>query len=116
LDLEPVLSANSGFQNAVLRFFPEHAEGLKPLYQEISKKQAEIAPDRSKGDPNNQDDGAIVQFVHLIIKEALKRGASDIHLEPLEKRFRIRFRVDSVLQETESPRSASNLLLSPESN
>ena len=52
---------------------------------------------------NAQDDGAIEQFVYLIIKEALKRGASDIHLEPLEKRFRIRFRVDGVLQETESP-------------
>lgn len=103
LDLEPVLSGNSGFQNAVLRFFPEYSEGLKPLYQEISEKQAEMAPDRPKGDSNSQDDGAIVQFVHLIIKEALKRGASDIHLEPMEKRFRIRFRVDGVLQETESP-------------
>ena len=50
-----------------------------------------------------QEDGAIEQFVLLIIKEALKRGASDIHLEPLEKRFRIRFRVDGVLQETENP-------------
>ncbi|QXD22370.1 Flp pilus assembly complex ATPase component TadA [Opitutia bacterium ISCC 51] len=62
-----------------------------------------MTPNLPKGDSDSQDDGAIVQFVHLIIKEALKRGASDIHLEPMEKSFRIRFRVDGVLQETESP-------------
>ena len=50
-----------------------------------------------------EDDAPIIRYVHMIISEALKRRASDIHMEPLEKRFRIRFRVDGVLHEIESP-------------
>lgn len=49
------------------------------------------------------DDAPIIRYVHMVISEALKRRASDIHMEPLEKRFRIRFRVDGVLHEVESP-------------
>ncbi|PDH30254.1 MAG: type II secretion system protein E [Puniceicoccaceae bacterium MED-G30] len=50
-----------------------------------------------------EDDAPIIRYVHMIISEALKRRASDIHMEPLEKRFRIRFRVDGVLHEVENP-------------
>jgi len=41
--------------------------------------------------------------VHQIILEAIQRRASDIHIEPLEKRFRVRYRIDGVLQEVENP-------------
>ena len=39
----------------------------------------------------------------MVISEALKRRASDIHMEPLEKRFRVRYRIDGVLHEVENP-------------
>ena len=39
----------------------------------------------------------------MVITEALKRRASDIHMEPLEKRFRVRYRIDGVLHEVENP-------------
>ena len=48
-------------------------------------------------------DSAIIKLVSLLILEAYKIRASDIHLEPLEKRFRIRFRIDGVLQEMQNP-------------
>ncbi len=57
-----------------------------------------------------EDDGAevdadapIIKLVNSIIVEAFKMRASDIHLEPLEKRFRVRYRVDGVLQEMNNP-------------
>src|SRR5207253_10465224 len=48
-------------------------------------------------------DAPIVRLVSLLLLEAHKLGASDIHLEPLEKSFRVRFRIDGVLQEMQSP-------------
>ena len=54
-------------------------------------------------DDTNTGDSAIIKLVSLLLLEAYKMRASDIHLEPLEKRFRIRFRIDGVLQEMQNP-------------
>jgi type IV pilus assembly protein PilB len=48
-------------------------------------------------------DAPIIRMVSMLLREAHKLGASDIHLEPLEKSFRVRFRIDGVLQEMQSP-------------
>jgi type IV pilus assembly protein PilB len=49
------------------------------------------------------DDAPIVRFVNKILLDSVKRGVSDIHLEPFEKKFRIRFRADGILSEVASP-------------
>ncbi|HEX4878854.1 MAG TPA: type IV-A pilus assembly ATPase PilB [Limnobacter sp.] len=49
------------------------------------------------------DDAPIVRFVQRLLNDALKKGASDIHFEPYEKNYRVRFRIDGVLQETSQP-------------
>ena len=49
------------------------------------------------------DDAPIVRFVNKILLDSIKRGVSDIHLEPFEKKFRIRFRADGILSEVASP-------------
>ncbi len=48
-------------------------------------------------------DAPIIKYVTMLLLEAQKMRASDIHLEPLEKRFRVRFRVDGVLHEVQNP-------------
>lgn len=48
-------------------------------------------------------DAPIIRQVHAIIAEAVRRRASDIHLEPLERRFRVRYRIDGVLLEVDAP-------------
>ncbi len=50
-----------------------------------------------------QEDAPIIRYVNSLIVDAIRRKASDIHLEPLEKRFRVRFRIDGVLQEMKGP-------------
>ncbi len=50
-----------------------------------------------------ETDAPIIKLVSLIILEAFRNRASDIHLEPLEKRFRVRYRIDGVLHEVDSP-------------
>jgi general secretion pathway protein E/type IV pilus assembly protein PilB len=54
-------------------------------------------------DDVNEEEAPIIKYVHMVISEALKRRASDIHMEPLEQRFRVRYRIDGVLHEVENP-------------
>jgi len=57
----------------------------------------------NEGDEPDVDDAPIVRFVQRVLSDALKKGASDIHFEPYEKSYRVRFRIDGVLQETSQP-------------
>ncbi|MGB5438425.1 MAG: ATPase, T2SS/T4P/T4SS family, partial [Gammaproteobacteria bacterium] len=52
---------------------------------------------------NDIDDTPVVRFVNKVLLDAINKGASDIHLEPYEKEFRVRFRSDGVLHEVSSP-------------
>ena len=51
----------------------------------------------------SEEDAPIIKYVHSVIKDALENRASDIHMEPLEKKFRVRFRIDGKLQEQPDP-------------
>jgi type IV pilus assembly protein PilB len=56
-----------------------------------------------KGDAEGSDDAPIVKFINKILLDAIKAGASDIHVEPYEKICRIRLRTDGILQEVTRP-------------
>jgi type IV pilus assembly protein PilB len=60
---------------------------------------------REKEDSQNAtpDDAPIVRFVNKMLLDAVRSGASDIHFEPYEKRYRVRYRTDGILQEVSSP-------------
>jgi len=59
------------------------------------------------------DEGPIVRFVNAMLAEAIKVKASDIHIEPYEKRFRIRFRVDgSLVEKTQPPQNSAAAIVS----
>lgn len=64
--------------------------------------EAEPADDSS----SDADDTPVVRFVNKVLLDAIKKGASDIHFEPYEKRYRVRFRIDGVLREIASPPNA----------
>lgn len=66
---------------------------------EVTHSENFLSPDTAETD----DDAPIIRLVSLIILEAFRKRTSDIHLEPLEKRFRIRYRIDGVLQEVDNP-------------
>jgi len=51
----------------------------------------------------DEADAPIIRMVSMLLTEAHRVGASDIHLEPLDKKFRVRFRIDGVLQEMQAP-------------
>ncbi|MEK6733167.1 MAG: type II secretion system ATPase GspE [Candidatus Omnitrophota bacterium] len=81
-------------------------KALKELYS--SKQKEKPGSDLTKisediKDVKGDDDAPVIKLVNVIIEEALKRRASDIHVEPLENKFRIRYRIDGVLHEIPGP-------------
>ncbi len=79
-------------------------EGMDGLYKEVLGED-DVNVELPTGDEDNTDEEAapIIRYVHMIITEAIKRRGSDIHMEPLEKRFRVRYRIDGRLVEVENP-------------
>jgi type IV pilus assembly protein PilB len=63
-----------------------------------SEAEEEAAPTRS-----DADDAPVVKYVNKILVDAINKGASDIHFEPYEKRYRVRYRIDGLLSEVASP-------------
>src|SRR5205814_6459048 len=59
--------------------------------------------DGSEAIATDEADAPIIRLVSMLLIEAHRAGASDIHLEPLDKKFRVRFRIDGVLQEMQAP-------------
>ena len=60
-------------------------------------------PDKTDEEATEEEEAPVVKFINKILLQAIKTGASDIHFEPYEKTYRIRFRVDGVLQEIQKP-------------
>uniref|UniRef100_UPI00356B48C5 ATPase, T2SS/T4P/T4SS family n=1 Tax=Shewanella sp. TaxID=50422 RepID=UPI00356B48C5 len=58
---------------------------------------------RPENDNEGADDAPIVIYINKILTDAIRRGASDLHFEPYEKRYRIRFRIDGILHEVSEP-------------
>ncbi len=69
----------------------------------------DLEVDAGSADSEGDDEGSevdetpVVRFVNKVLLDAIKRGASDIHVEPYEKEFRIRFRIDGILEEVVNP-------------
>ncbi len=84
------------------------------LDEDLEKLNITGGDENANEDINSEiDDAPIVRFVNKILLDAIKKGASDIHLEPYEKNFRIRFRSDGILHEVSSPpTSAANRIIS----
>ncbi|HEX7078195.1 MAG TPA: GspE/PulE family protein [Candidatus Eisenbacteria bacterium] len=93
LEVDVVVSAEAQIKEAVDRHHPI-GQGLDQIAREQAIRQvaAEVAA-------RPEEDGPIIRFVNAIVQQAVREGASDLHLEPDENSFRIRLRVDGVLRE-----------------
>ncbi|GGE92950.1 type IV-A pilus assembly ATPase PilB [Shewanella carassii] len=58
---------------------------------------------RPEDNSEGKDDAPIVIYINKILTDAIRKGASDLHFEPYEKRYRIRFRIDGILHEVSEP-------------
>jgi type IV pilus assembly protein PilB len=110
MPIETVMGTPEDITSAIDRFYGKDANSIDDLLNDLSASDAGDATTAVEADgaggqaaPDNEADAPIIKLVHQIIIEAIQRRASDIHIEPLEKRFRVRYRIDGVLIEVENP-------------
>ncbi len=101
-DVEFVCATPEQIEAALMRYYGNLNNEVNMLAAEIGDVditgESDVAS--TEGEPT---DAPVIKMVSMLLLEAYKMRASDIHLEPLEKRFRVRFRIDGVLHEVRNP-------------
>ena len=108
LGVEPILVDATALKESIEKISGEaSASDLAVLDDENLEDIEFLDEDESGGETVSQadteSDTPVVRFVNKLLMDAIKLGASDIHIEPYEKRLRVRYRVDGVLHESASP-------------
>lgn len=104
-ELELVCTSPKKIREALIKYYgtaDEAADVLQKRLGEDVDLGLEIG-DGALMAEGDESDAPIIRMVSMLLIEAHKVGASDIHLEPLDKKFRVRFRIDGVLQEMQAP-------------
>ena len=110
-NVEPVVASESAIGEAITRFYggtdADHEELSKMMKDLVEDEELELAAEEADLDAaaleKAAEEAPIIKLVNLILTDSVKRGASDIHLEPYELEMRVRFRIDGVLQTVMSP-------------
>ncbi len=105
IGVEGVVARRDEIKTILDRYFAGEAD-MANMLDQITDGTVDVETaqdDIIDADGASDSDAPIIKLVSLIILEAYRNRASDIHLEPLEKRFRVRYRVDGVLHEVDSP-------------
>jgi type IV pilus assembly protein PilB len=113
-NVEPVVASESAIGDAISRFYGAGSGGTNQ--EEISNlmkdlveddQELELAAEEAEMDAASLERAAeeapIIKLVNLILTDSVKRGASDIHIEPYETEMRVRFRIDGQLQKVMAP-------------
>ena len=105
-NVEVVLASPHAIKGAIDKDYDQSAT-LMDVMSDFEVEDFEVVEDVEDFDVRDLekavDDAPVVKLVNLILTSAIKKGASDIHIEPYEKNFRVRYRVDGVLYEEMRP-------------
>jgi len=101
-EIELVCASPEKIRQALIKYYGTADEASDILAQQIGH---DVDFGLEGGDIGEADeaDAPIIRMVSMLLIEAHRLGASDVHLEPLDKKFRVRFRIDGVLQEMQAP-------------
>src|SRR5213595_456763 len=110
-NIEPVVAAEAAIMEGIDKAYNTAApeEDLEKVMASMSEDEADVELQAEEEDvglaalEKSADEAPIVKLGNIILTEAVKRGASDIHVEPYEKELRVRFRIDGMLQPIMSP-------------
>ncbi len=105
-NIEVVVATESAIKKAIDKYYDQSAT-LADVMDDLEDIDLEIVDDDEKVDVHAlekaTEDAPVVKLVNLILTDAIKKKASDIHIEPYEKSFRVRYRIDGVLYEVMKP-------------
>src|SRR5262245_41940617 len=105
-DIQPVLAPREQIIEAINRHYGQtETESVDSMLQEFTDTQIDFTETEATAGAGaaEESDAPVVKLVNLIIQEAVSLRASDIHVEPFADRVRIRYRIDGVLVERDSP-------------
>ena len=103
LNLKPVLATGEAIQREMKKRLGVGADTIDTLGEETSFQVVDENPEEDTNLDGAAEDASIIRFVNQVLRDAIELRASDIHLEPFEDEFRIRYRIDGVLQEVPVP-------------
>ena len=107
MDVTTLVASAEDIETAIAKYYGAKDDNVSKMIQDITEGEVEIGKVGGIGDGDDgtvvEADAPIIKLVNTIIVEAFKARASDIHLEPLAKEFRVRYRIDGVLHEMKSP-------------
>jgi type IV pilus assembly protein PilB len=105
-NIEVVVASEDSIKRAIERFY-EQGQNLGDIMGDFDDSDLELVHGDDELDvgalEKESEDAPVVKLVNLILTDAVKRAASDIHIEPYEKEFRVRYRIDGVLYEVMKP-------------
>jgi type IV pilus assembly protein PilB len=110
-NVEPVVASELAIREAIEKYYGSaHALELKKVMDEMAEQEAEaleVLEEEEEVDIHEleqaTEEAPVVKLVNIILTDSIKKVASDIHIEPYEKDFRVRFRIDGVLYEIMHP-------------
>jgi general secretion pathway protein E/type IV pilus assembly protein PilB len=103
LNLRPVLASSEAVQREMKKRLGVGADTIGTLDEDKSFQVVDENAEDTNLDAAAGDEASIIRFVNQVLKDAIELRASDIHLEPFEDEFRIRYRIDGVLQDISVP-------------
>ena len=109
-NIEVVVASESAIQENITKYYGASEQldyDYDAILGDLDLDEVDFVDNDEGVDINDlaraSEDAPVIRLVNLILVDAIKRGASDIHIEPYEKSFRVRFRVDGVLEEVMRP-------------
>ena len=108
-NVESMVASEVAIKAAIEKYYTAHEAEMElgDVLTEFDEMEMEILHGEEDVDVNDLkkavEDAPVVKLVNIILTDAIKKGASDIHVEPYEKSFRVRYRVDGVLSEVMKP-------------
>ena len=110
-NVEPVVASETAIMESIDKYYGSaHSMQLKEVMSELAETDAsdvEVLEEASDIDleelERSSEEAPVVKLCNLILTDALRRGASDIHIEPYEREFRVRFRIDGILYVVMNP-------------
>ncbi|PIR23630.1 MAG: type II secretion system protein GspE [Deltaproteobacteria bacterium CG11_big_fil_rev_8_21_14_0_20_45_16] len=106
-NIEVVVAAEPAIKESIEKYYQNESMQMSDVLADFEDEDVEVVSEEDNLNLSELEkssaDAPVVKLVNLILMEAIKKGASDIHIEPYEKNLRVRYRVDGVLQEQMKP-------------
>ena len=117
LNVEAVVATEESIQAAIEKYYNTQDVDLDDVLSDFEDEDLELIQEEEDVNVRElekaTEEAPVVKLVNLILSDAIKKGASDIHLEPYEKSFRVRFRIDGVLHKVmDPPKKLQNAIIS----